>query len=272
MAASSGQQKAHEALADWLEMCGQELGLPYNDDEWDPLQVAAAWGNLDVVRYIIGTGADPNGGKHIERSFAVPKMTPIHIAARMNHAEVIKMLGVNGDVNRQDQWGFTPLHYATVNRNKQSVAVLLESGALVMLASKNGSTPLDVAKQLGFEDISDMLASKANLESDPMVPVFREWLVSLGAGEFVFSFLNAGYDLKFIQKQGLTPEDLDCVGIPLGRLGLRRKLQTLHDLEKFYTGEDEDGDDDEEGDDEDDDEEGEEDDEEEDEEEEEEDD
>ena len=47
-------------------------------------------------------------------------------------------------------------------------------------------------------------------------------------------FLRAGYDLPFIAKQGLTEPDLDCVGVPLSKLGLRRKLIALHALDKFY--------------------------------------
>ena len=72
------------------------------------------------------------------------------------------------------------------------------------------------------------------------------------------SFTRAGYDLPFIAslgKDGLTDHDLDCVGIPLSKLGLRRKLKALHDLDQFYgaedAGEDDDGDDEEDEDDED---------------------
>lgn len=54
-------------------------------------------------------------------------------------------------------------------------------------------------------------------------------------------FLDAGYDLPFIAAQGISDTDLDCVGIPMTKLGLRRKIITLHNLSKFYN-EDEDGD------------------------------
>ena len=255
--ASSGAQKVHEALADWLEISGPDLGIQYLDEDWDPLQTAAAFGNLDVVRYIVGTNSDPNGGKHLEKALVTPRMTPIHIAARMSHCEIIKLLAVTADVNRQDQHGFTALHYAVVSRNKQAVGVLIEAGALVSIASNEGTTPLDIAQKLAFEEVADILASKQKMEDDPLVPKFREWLVSLGAGEFIFSFLQAGYDMKFISANGLSDKDLDCVGVPMTRLGLRRKLESLHEFANFYAaadeGEDEDEDEDEEDDDEDDD-------------------
>lgn len=45
--------------------------------------------------------------------------------------------------------------------------------------------------------------------------------------------MAAGYDLPFIQKHGLSDADLDCVTIPATKLGLRKKLMALHQIEKF---------------------------------------
>ena len=73
-------------------------------------------------------------------------------------------------------------------------------------------------------------------------------------GEYTSKFIDAGYDLPFIARHGLSESDLDCVGIPMSKLGLRRKLVHLHDLGKFYkeeVEEEEDDDDEEEDDDED---------------------
>ena len=52
--------------------------------------------------------------------------------------------------------------------------------------------------------------------------------------EYLPKFLDAGYDLPFIYKFGLKFEDLECVGIPVKKLGLRRKLIALHRLDEFY--------------------------------------
>lgn len=97
----------------------------------------------------------------------------------------------------------------------------------------------------------DALTSKINLEKDDTVPAFREWLNHLGGGEYLSKFIDSGYDLRFIKKQGLIDEDMDCVGIPKSKMGLRRKLMSLHELDKFFE-DDEDADDEDEDDDEDD--------------------
>ena len=45
--------------------------------------------------------------------------------------------------------------------------------------------------------------------------------------------MHAGYDLAFIAAHGLTDQDLDCVGIPLTKLGLRRKLLARFNISSF---------------------------------------
>ena len=69
---------------------------------------------------------------------------------------------------------------------------------------------------------------------DPSLPKFKEWLNHLGAGEYVNRFLDAGYDLPFISKFGIKDDDLDTIGIPKSKLGLRRKLIELYKLKDFY--------------------------------------
>ena len=60
------------------------------------------------------------------------------------------------------------------------------------------------------------------------------------------SFVDAGYDIRFVAKNGLTDEDLDCVGIPKAKMGLRRKIKSLHDLGNFFVDDNDEVEDDEE--------------------------
>lgn len=68
---------------------------------------------------------------------------------------------------------------------------------------------------------------------DPSAPSFRKWLQFCGAGAYISSFFEAGYDLGFIAKHGLTEVDLDCIGIPRKMRGVWRKLEGLHKIEEF---------------------------------------
>lgn len=130
--------------------------------------------------------------------------------------------------------------------------MLLHTFNLWPIPIQNGVTARDIADKLNLGDLVDALTSKANLEKDSTLPAFRDWLNHLGGGEYISKFIDAGYDLRFIRKQGIIEADLDCVGIPTSKMGLRRKLMSLHELEKFFSGEDEEEDDDEEDDEDDD--------------------
>ena len=75
--------------------------------------------------------------------------------------------------------------------------------------------------------------------ADPTIPKFKEWLNHIGGGEYAAKFLEAGYDLAFIAQYGVSDRDLDCVGVPASKMGLRRKIAQLHELSLFYSAEDE---------------------------------
>jgi hypothetical protein len=70
---------------------------------------------------------------------------------------------------------------------------------------------------------------------------FKNWLSHLGAAEYLNAFVLAGYDIAFIKRHGLNDADLECVGIPPSKLGLRKKLMALHDLDRFFIGADGEG-------------------------------
>lgn len=195
-------------------------------------------GDVEITKYLLGCGVDANTQG---QTTATPQVTALHIAVRGGYLEIVKLLCdyTNIDINRPDQYGFTPIVYAIIARNKEIILYLTSHGASTILASKAGSTPLDIAKALNYDDIVDILLSKTNSETDPTLPQFRNWLCSLGAGEYLPKFVDAGYDLKFIATQGLTDQDLDCIGIPMSKLGIRRKIITLHKLSEFYTADDE---------------------------------
>jgi hypothetical protein len=240
-----------ESIADWAEDSTIKDSL-YPYDDWNPLLIAASIGDIELLKILLGNGANVNFQN--SSSSIIPQVSALHIVVKSCIIEAINLLLSQPDilVNIQDQWGFIPLHYAVLSRSKEVVLLLLNNGALANIESKDGSTALDISKELKYDDITDIIASKTTTENDPTLPKFREWLCSLGAGEYLPNFISAGYDLPFISKHGMIDADLDCVGIPLSKLGIRRKIMAMHNLANFY---EEDDDDEEEDDEEDDDEE-----------------
>lgn len=142
------------------------------------------------------------------------------------------------DVNAKDRFGFTPLHYAATSGYIDGVEALLQLGADVF--AKGGESgqlmPVDIAKARGHLDIADLLGKWGRKAEDPVNMKFKEWLSELDCEGYAQKFIDAGYDLKFINENGLTDTDLDCVGIPTSKMGSRRKLMSKWRIDDFLDG------------------------------------
>lgn len=94
----------------------------FENEDWTPLQLAASLGLPSTAQ---GLPADDT---------SVPKLSTLHIAAYRGHTHLIQ---ANAEIiDLQDQFGFTPLHYAVLRRHKPIVEALLSLGALPSSESK----------------------------------------------------------------------------------------------------------------------------------------
>ena len=82
--------------------------------------------------------------------------TALHWACYNNHIEVVKALLIRKndiDINIKDLNGITPLHEACYQGNSEIVDILLDNGAKVLVPNGFGSTPLNDASCKGHKDI-----------------------------------------------------------------------------------------------------------------------
>ena len=71
-----------------------------------------------------------NAGANIEQKSAATQCSPVHFAAEQEDSRYLETLISKGcQVNVQDLWGSTPLHYAFINDLPENVDILLEAGA-----------------------------------------------------------------------------------------------------------------------------------------------
>ena len=129
------------AILRWKEAGGQlDRAFPFED--WNPLQLMSAEGNLRGVRVLLNNGADANA--RIQTAIpGLPWHASLHIAARYGHVEVVRTCGPGchifsskrlsvsqvslliergADVNLPDSHGFTALHYAALNGHSRTVS------------------------------------------------------------------------------------------------------------------------------------------------------
>jgi ankyrin repeat protein len=225
-----------------------DVDAPFEGEDWSALHLAAAEGDVSAVLALLAHGARADA--HVS-SKVTPGHCPLHIAARFGHAEVLALLlsAERGDPDIQDTHGMSPLHYAAAHGHAACVEQLLNAGASPLTLSIEGASPLNLATALQ-QTSTEALLKLATQREAGRGPV-KAWLQALGADKYVQGFLRAGYDdLAFLAKHGLTAEDLDCIGVPMSQLGLRRKLAALHNVAEYLpqaaedsdgSGEDDDG-------------------------------
>ncbi|WJS96728.1 ankyrin repeat domain-containing protein [Flavobacterium johnsoniae] len=82
-----------------------------------PLHVAICKGDVESVRKIIEYGADVNK--------IIRNMTPLMLAARYNHVEIVKILLAKGALpSIENEHGLRALDYARYAKSEESIAVL----------------------------------------------------------------------------------------------------------------------------------------------------
>lgn len=135
------------------------------DDRLDnPFLYAGAEGLLDILRLANEAGADPA----ITNRFGGIALIP---AAERGHVEVVRYLLAESDVDvdHVNNLGWTALLEAIIlgdggPAHREIVALLIEHGADVDLADKDGVTPLAHARSRGYDEIAALLEAEGARE------------------------------------------------------------------------------------------------------------
>jgi ankyrin repeat protein len=108
------------------------------------LRLACSHGRPPLVRLLLERGADPTIADH-------RGSTPMMEASWEGHLEVVRLLlghaSAKATLNQRDRYGATALWYACYYGRGGVVRALLENGADPTIATKDGTTPMAVAKR-----------------------------------------------------------------------------------------------------------------------------
>ncbi|PIA32715.1 hypothetical protein AQUCO_04400127v1 [Aquilegia coerulea] len=102
-----------------------------DDRGWTSLHVVARKGDLKKVKKLLDEGVDVNVLAWGPKSQGV---TPLHLAAQGGHLKVMDELldrGANIDARTKGACGWTPLHNAAKERNKDAIKYLVGNGAFL---------------------------------------------------------------------------------------------------------------------------------------------
>ena len=102
----------------------------------------------------------------VEKGYVVDKCddngtTPLHYAARNGRYEIVQYLceHANANVNAVDNMWWTPLHFACINGDLRIVEYLIEKGARINALNRHSWTPLHTATIFNQKNVADYLIS-----------------------------------------------------------------------------------------------------------------
>lgn len=123
-------------------------------DGFQPLGLAAFFGHVEVVRFLLESGAEVD-----TPSQNGLKVSPLNSAAAGRHYEIALLLlerGANPNMRQADD--FVPLHSAAQNGQIEMVKALIQYGADKDLKSADGRTARDFALENGHKIVAEVLA------------------------------------------------------------------------------------------------------------------
>lgn len=132
----------------------QAINLP-DSRGYPPLFAAALKNRVEIVRFLIGAGAEPETHSGSEKYTAL--MIAI-IQQQDRAAAVLAEATINPNV--QDQFGRTALHYASDFGKKSLVDILLTKGADPNVEDQEGKSPTLLAHLAGHREVLSTLQAK----------------------------------------------------------------------------------------------------------------
>lgn len=180
MAATHGNQP--DALRALIQ-AGADINLRDNRSD-NPFLYAGAEGLLDILKLTIEAKADTKLTNRYGGTALIPAAERGHVAVV---SELLKRTDVN--VNHINHLGWTALLEAIVlsnggERHQQIVQLLIEHGADVNIADKEGVTPLAHAQRRGYKEIAQLLqkaGARVEAQTTRLSPAERDKQLILAA-------------------------------------------------------------------------------------------
>ncbi|MGI9104170.1 MAG: ankyrin repeat domain-containing protein [Terriglobales bacterium] len=119
-------------------------------DGFTPLHLACFFGQEASAQLLLERGADPGS---VARN--PMQVQPLHSAVAGRQLGIVRLLLERGAaVNARQQMGWTALHEAANQGNREMAEALLRHGADPTLGNDEGKTPADVATGRGHTDLA----------------------------------------------------------------------------------------------------------------------
>jgi hypothetical protein len=191
-----------EETVRWLLWMGESI-----EGRWGgltPLMNAAVSGDAELVRILLGAGADANA----DNGFA--GQTALTLAALHQRPAVVEALVMRQtDLNRKDRNGITALMYAVINEDLRSANALLSRGANPDVRDLGGGTALSLCQRWESNEMVDLLVdagADVNARNDKgQTPLMAA--AKCGQLKAVDALVKRGADVLLVDRKGRSALD-----------------------------------------------------------------
>ncbi|XP_064633529.1 serine/threonine-protein phosphatase 6 regulatory ankyrin repeat subunit B-like [Lineus longissimus] len=193
----------------------KEYGLTY-------LHLAVMTGNLDILRFLLENGTDPNNTAYTNCKDAksYSNLSCLHVAALFCHKHVLECLLMRGAYTEHYLQfyskmrkkysklnGMTPFHYAIFGHDLDTLKILAKYKASVGATTVNGYTSLHLAAMLNYDDVFQyLLQDSKNFENaiskDGATLLFVA--AANGAHKPLSMLIDRGFDVNVTNQNGIS--------------------------------------------------------------------
>ena len=118
-----------------------------NEHGWTPLHVATRKGHLQVVKFLVENGAVVDS----------TGKAPLHLISSQGGKQLLKLIENGAQIDAMDNEGNTPLHLAIQNNQIHIVKYLIQNAANINAKDEFGWTPLHDAAEGGLIEFVKLL-------------------------------------------------------------------------------------------------------------------
>lgn len=136
---SQAIRNGHLSIVKILSKNGAYTDNVLSSGRWTALHVASYYGQIDVLKYLIGHGMEVDA-KEIHGA------TPLYLACQEGHIDTVKYLLSNGADRYITVEGNTLLHAALEKYNRRVTEYLISRGLDINAKNNNDMTPIDMVK------------------------------------------------------------------------------------------------------------------------------
>ncbi|XP_066503716.1 DNA-binding protein RFXANK [Hoplias malabaricus] len=147
------QLAAHGEISQVTRHIAADISLLNSQDEqgFTPLMWAAAFGEIEMVQFLLEKGADP-------KIFARERESALSLASAGGFADIVNILLKHEvDIDSYDWNGGTPLLYAVRGNHMRCVEALIGHGADITFEADSGYSPVALAVALGHKKMQKLL-------------------------------------------------------------------------------------------------------------------